>query len=201
MANRVSTARPGKLVRVDVSGCVVGDTASSVSPGQALPGQALPGQALPNAAAETDGPVVLAAEAVQALEGYLALASKVLRLDGWKVSISPVPADDDAVAQIDAPWAQRRAEVRLGAEFWVSGPEDQRDALVHELLHLVLMPAWQMVDELLDEELSARAARIGWLAFTQHMEYSIDQLASVIAPQLPLPDFDGVAPRLVPVEV
>lgn len=191
MANRVSTARPGKLVRVDVSGCVVGDTASSVSPGQALP----------DAAAETDGPVVLAVEAVQALEGYLALASKVLRLDGWKVSMSPVPADDDAVAQIDAPWAQRRAEVRLGAEFWVSGPEDQRDALVHELLHLVLMPAWQMVDELLDEELSARAARIGWLAFTQHMEYSIDQLASVIAPQLPLPDFDGVAPRLVPVEV
>lgn len=173
MANLVTTSRPVRAerpARQDQAGCVA-------------------------PAEEASDEAALSPATVAMLELYLGRVASVLRLDGWHVSVSPVPAEEDAVAQVDAPWGQRRAEVRVGAEFWASTPHGQRDALVHELLHLVLMPAWQMVDELLEQEMSSRTARVAWLGFTQHMEYSVDQLASVIAPQLDLPDFSAVAPQ------
>lgn len=131
----------------------------------------------------------LSASTVDQVESYLAVLVAALRLDGWKVTVSPEPAEDDAVAQVDAPWAQRRASIRIGESFWEADAEDMRDTLVHELLHLVLMPAWQFVEELLDDEMSTKVSRVAWLCFTQHMEYSIDQLSAAISPSVPLPSF------------
>jgi hypothetical protein len=189
MANRAAASRPSRRDRTDAGVCV---TPAALPGPEAVEIPAVPVDLAAPAAggAGSGGSEGLLSDRLRAeLGAYLALAAGVLRLDGWTVTVAAEPADDDAVAQIDAPWAQRRAVVRIGAEFWRSGPEDQRDALVHELLHLVVMPAWQLIDELLDDELSARAARVAWLGFTQHMEYSIDQLAAVIGPQLPLPSF------------
>lgn len=132
-------------------------------------------------------PPPLPAQTQVALERYVAAVADSLRLGGWIIDVVAGDVGDDACAQVDAPYGQRRATVTLGPLFFTQSPQDQRDTVVHELLHLVLMPSWQFVEELLDAELPARASRVAWLGYTQQSEYAVDQLAAVIAPTLALP--------------
>jgi hypothetical protein len=130
---------------------------------------------------------ILAGPARATLDSYVADVARHLQLSDWHLEVVIGDPGDDACAKVDAPYGQRRATITLGELFQTQSPTDQRDTIVHELLHLVLMPSWQYIDELLDAELGVRAARIAWLGYTQHVEYSIDQLASVIASTIALP--------------
>lgn len=121
------------------------------------------------------------------LLSYLQGLASAMLLGDWLLELSFDPYLTDASAKVDSPLFQRRATVTLGAPFLDEGPEDRRDTLVHELLHLVVMPAWQYTDELLEQEMSSKTARVAWLAFTGHMESSIDHLARLMAPGMPLP--------------
>jgi hypothetical protein len=122
-----------------------------------------------------------------ALAAYVSEAARGLQLCDWALEVVLGDAGDDACAKVDALYGQRRATITFGPQFATQSPTDQRDTVVHELLHLVLMPSWQYIDELLDAELGVRAARVAWLAYTQHVEYAVDQLAAVIAPGVALP--------------
>jgi hypothetical protein len=122
-----------------------------------------------------------------ALAAYVSEAARGLQLCDWALEVVLGDAGEDACAKVDALYGQRRATITFGPQFATQSPTDQRDTVVHELLHLVLMPSWQYIDELLDAELGVRAARVAWLAYTQHVEYAVDQLAAIIAPSVALP--------------
>jgi hypothetical protein len=126
-------------------------------------------------------------QARAALDAYVTDVAAALQLRDWTIELKFDGLEEGDCAQVDALYGQRRATVTLGEVFRTQSPSDQRDTIVHELLHLVLMPSWQYIEELFDAELTARASRVAWLAYTQHVEYSVDQLAGVIAPTVALP--------------
>ena len=137
--------------------------------------------------ADRISPPQLTATSQRQLADYVATVARTLGLSDWILEVTVGDPGEDACAKVDAPYGQRRATITLGQLFLDQTPQDQRDTVVHELLHLVLMPSWQYIDELLDAELGVRAARIAWLGYTQHVEYSIDQLAATISPAVQLP--------------
>jgi hypothetical protein len=130
------------------------------------------------------------AAAPGALAVYVAHVAAALHLERWTVEVVCAEGDGSAYAQVDAPYGQRRATITVYPPFFDQTSAEQRDTVVHELAHLILMPAWQYVEELCDAELSVRASRIAWLAFTGHVEYAVDHLAGLLTPTVPLPPAD-----------
>lgn len=121
------------------------------------------------------------------LEGYVTDVAARLGLAGWDIAVRFAPELDDASAQVEAPPYQRRASVSFGPAFLKEDACGMRDTVVHELVHLILMGSWKFVDELLDQEMSARTARVAWLGFVSHMEGHVDHLAGLLGPSVPLP--------------
>lgn len=125
-----------------------------------------------------------------ALEAYVSEVRASLRLDAWDVRLADEWPDDgeDVYAQID-PCEQRWiATLRLGSGFWDLPPEDQRNTIVHELLHLhhvrltdvTRLGAWRhQVGQALYDHLVDQVKR--------EAELMVDALASVLAPFVPLP--------------
>lgn len=124
------------------------------------------------------------------LAPYIDQVATLLHLERWTVEVICAEGDGSACAQVDAPYGQRRATITVYPPFFDQTPSEQRDTIVHELVHLILMPAWQYVEELCDAELSVRASRIAWLAFTGHVEYAVDHLAALLTQAVPLPPSD-----------
>lgn len=131
-------------------------------------------------------------EQQESILDYIDELAPRMRLQGWEFvwNQDPDPEDGSAVAEVNCTHGRRQASVWTSDRFWDSRAEDQRHILVHELVHCVIWPMWEMVVDDLDEHLGAQAHRLFTDAYSRAMEYSVDDLAAAIAPSMPLPPWD-----------
>jgi hypothetical protein len=72
--------------------------------------------------------------------------------------------------------------------FWNLDPEWQRNAIVHELTHLVQLPATDIMDHgKWKEDLALPVWRDVLSSWTRGIELMTDHLTTIIAPSMPLP--------------
>lgn len=125
------------------------------------------------------------------LQAYMEQLRDLLRLDAWDLHVSDKPAEDDAILDIDPDPRRWYARIRIGSFFDDPGPthhaEEQRQAVVHELLHLVAADLsiytragyWR-------HSVSVDEANALECTVDDHVEKLIDFAARAIAPSLPL---------------
>lgn len=104
-----------------------------------------------------------------------------LGLRDWRIEIGdvPPPNSDSSEASTWTAYGQRRAEIYLSDRFLGASPEDQRDTVVHELLHL----HFAAMDGLVTDWLEA----VHQKSYSRMFEYVIEAVAVAIASLFPLP--------------
>ena len=122
------------------------------------------------------------------VEAYVAELQAALNVANWKISIAREASDVEAWADINPHEQNQTAELRLSHDFWKQTPEMQREVLTHEVLHLVTARLDQTV-----EALEEAMGKVLWAVFEPQFENAtertVDHLARVIAPTIPLPEF------------
>jgi hypothetical protein len=79
--------------------------------------------------------------------------------------------------------------IRVAVDFWGLEPEDQRHAITHEILHPLFQEMYDDVREGAHEALGGQAFRVFLAQVDRDIERLVDQLALIVGPSLPLPDF------------
>ncbi|MFM7088882.1 MAG: hypothetical protein ACKOW9_05135 [Candidatus Paceibacterota bacterium] len=119
------------------------------------------------------------------LLNYLSKLQMTMRLADWEIIVNfEHVADDDCVAEIKPVENQRRAELIFSKEFFLTSSVDQRQTLVHELLHLHLVHVEQMSLSAVEAAAGEQSSKAFDGAFNCEVERTVDQLADVIAPLL-----------------
>jgi len=122
------------------------------------------------------------------LEEWLTEAQANLGIADWRVTVVKDASDVDAWADIDPHSQNLTADLRVAHDFWRQEPEKQRLILTHELLHLVTCRTDRVVENL-EEALGKVAWAVYEPQYTDATERMTEHLATVIAPYLPLPEF------------
>lgn len=124
----------------------------------------------------------------KAVEAWIADAILLLGLESWEITILRDAADLSAHADIDPAPQRWTADLRLAHDFFTQSAERQRLILTHELVHLITARADQVVENL-EEPLGKIAFALFEPNFVDASERSVEHLAKIIAPFLPLPEF------------
>lgn len=123
----------------------------------------------------------------KALEAWIADAIPLLGLEAWEITVLRDAADVTAHADIDPAPQRWTADLRLAHDFFAQSPEKQRLVLTHELIHLVVARADQVVENL-EEPLGKIAFGLFEPNYVDASERAVEHLARIIAPFLPLPE-------------
>lgn len=116
---------------------------------------------------------------------YLSKLQMTMRLADWEIIVNfEHQAEDDCIAEIKPVENQRRAELIFSKEFFLCSSVDQRQTLVHELLHLHLVHVEQMSLSAVEAAVGESTGKVFDGAFSCEVERTVDQLADVIAPLL-----------------
>lgn len=97
------------------------------------------------------------------------------------------PMIDGALAEVRIAEGRRHARVRVAEDFQEHSLEEQRHALVHELVHPLLAHLMEAVEGGVRDELGGAAFRVYVGTVRREAERVTDVLASVIAPSMELP--------------
>jgi hypothetical protein len=128
------------------------------------------------------------------LERYLAELACALDLDPWRITVRTDPPtadygdpDDPPLASIDPTYGRRVASLRVVEDFFDLTPAVQRETLLHELLHLYMHPASEVIRCGVGKWIGQAAYEVLLEAFKQQIEYGVDGIAVAIAERFPLP--------------
>ncbi len=124
----------------------------------------------------------------RSLEAYIHHLAALLRLADWRIRLATEPAADGQNAQAYQPFDARRTYIRVRDGWLDMEPEEQRDTIVHELLHLHLAEMSGMINDDTGELLDKAAYHILHEQYRLAEERAVDTLAGAIAPLLPLWD-------------
>ena len=135
----------------------------------------------------------------EALSDYAASVRNALHLSHWTVVVREEPPDDeDAQAEIEPIEGRYRAVLKVARDFWDREPGQQRDTIVHEVLHLALA---SMVDVVrvggYRHEVGRAVYDTLWQEFRRQMEYVVDSLTTLVKDRVAPPDWGC---RLMPAE-
>ncbi len=97
------------------------------------------------------------------------------------------PSDERALATVEVAEGRRLMRMRFHALFDELTLEEQRYAVVHELVHPLLHPLTETVRSAAADEFGGAALRMFLGVVSRDVERTVDTLANVIAPSLPLP--------------
>ena len=100
-------------------------------------------------------------------------------LKDWTITVPGTPPRDHADASMWMCYGRRVARVHLPDSIRHEPPEEQRDIVVHELVHLHFAAMDGTVTDWLDEDKGK--------AYNRLFEYGIDAMAAALAPHMPLP--------------
>ena len=121
----------------------------------------------------------------RSLARYISTLAVELGLRDWTFNFHREPCEDTALAMVDTVYGRKIANVSVCADFLHQPPETQRNAIVHELIHVHFAQERQAADDgfgLLGHEARTLAAD----AFRLGHEYGVDGLAEAIAKNYPL---------------
>ena len=119
---------------------------------------------------------------------YLAKLQSLIRLNDWEITVDFTPVNDDmdfeSFAEITPALSARRATLRFGRKFFSIPSNEQRQTLLHELIHLHLAA----IHEMASDTVTALSDEKGFAAFNGAydvaMEITTDGLADAFAPLL-----------------
>lgn len=110
----------------------------------------------------------------------------VFHLNHWTITVAQEPADSDAWADIEAHSQANEATLRISHGFWSLTRHKQRLVLTHEVSHIL---TWRLDESV--EKLQKPLGDLAWSVFqSQYDDYAertVESIATVIAPMLPLP--------------
>lgn len=107
-------------------------------------------------------------------------------LGGWVIEESETPASEGCYAEIEPTYGQRHAKLSLCATWEELDPIEQRDTIVHELIHVHLASLTQLAYDIVDG-LEPAATKASQAALNLAEEYIVDAMANAWAPFMPLP--------------
>lgn len=125
--------------------------------------------------------------AFEAAIAYFARLRPLLLLGHWRLDFPrEAPTNADAAASVQAMERRNIATIRLGEGWYAASREAQRQYAVHELLHLHLARLDFAIGDFarVTDDQSYGIIRT---AVSRHLELTVDGLADVLAPLLPLP--------------
>ncbi len=122
----------------------------------------------------------------ESLTTYVGTLREALGLRDWAIEVKRRPAGEDTSAQIACVYGQRWAHLRVDEHWWDNAPEDQREHIVHELLHCHMDPMDTLVCSL-EGTLGSGSFAVAHSAHRTAMEFAIDGIARAVASFLPLP--------------
>lgn len=127
-------------------------------------------------------------ERIAALMPYITEIQAAMGLAHWHVIVYDErhPYKPDVVAVIDPGDSQNMGELWLNDGALMESPEDFRNTIVHELLHLH-QAHWLHATNDLSAHFGVTAWNIWEANFRREIEYMTDALSRVIAPFLPPP--------------
>lgn len=132
----------------------------------------------------------LTKEQVGAIQAYINQIRDGMGLGRWDVYVGAERAPKGARASVNPVEGRAVASIRLEKDWLDSTPEEMRNDIVHELIHLVHRDQTDLVRMVACEAIPKQSAYdVLWGAFRLATEVMVDHLASVIAPTMPLPDF------------
>lgn len=118
---------------------------------------------------------------------YLRCLADLLGLRDWTVALDVSSDAGPYGATVERVYGRKIARVAVCPEFAAMPAGEQRQTLVHELVHCHLGGA-QDAARVLGGVLSSEAYGAWWPLFDHQIEFAVDALADAIAPTLPLPD-------------
>jgi hypothetical protein len=126
------------------------------------------------------------AKTYRSLTRYVAAIAEDFGLGDWEICVlDESPDSATALASCEAVFGRRMANLRFSHAFFHSPPEDQRNTVVHELLHAHLAATDQAVEDHVGL-LGSEARVIARNTYNTAREYAVDALAAAIADKYPL---------------
>lgn len=125
----------------------------------------------------------------KALIRYIRWMANELGLRDWTLRFDWEPCEEDCLAAV-FPCEQRKlATIQFSERFLDLAPEQQRNAVIHELLHCHHVGASDMVRLDLLKHLAQSTYDVFWGGFKRQIEYMTDGIATAIEDKYPLIDW------------
>jgi hypothetical protein len=126
------------------------------------------------------------AKTYRSLARYVDAIAADFGLRDWEITIlDETPDSATAIASCEAVFGRRVAHLRFSHAFFHSPPEDQRNTVIHELLHAHLAATDQAVEDHVGL-LGSESRVIARNTYNTTREYAVDALAAAIADKYPL---------------
>lgn len=126
-----------------------------------------------------------------ALTRYIRWVANEMNLRDWTVVLDDDPCVEGLDGSASCANSQRHIVIAVAATFRDYPPAEQRETIVHELLHAHHEYCWRMVQTDLAEPLGKIAYYMFCDQYRRAMEYTVDALAKTIAPRMPMIDWAG----------
>lgn len=122
------------------------------------------------------------------LNAYIQVIAERMGLADWWIYVGAERAPKGAHASMDTAHGREVAWLMFPKGWWTRTPEERRNDIVHELIHVVHRSQTNVVRVALRESgyLPKRTFNILWAQFHEHTEVMVDHLAAVIASTMPL---------------
>lgn len=124
-------------------------------------------------------------------ERYIRQLGDALLLRDWELDLSRENAGSDCWASINVSEVENQATIRFGMEWPQHRPDEQREFLVHELLHIHADRPQRVMAQLAEQWGENSACQFAREAHRKETEILVNNLARLLAPGLPLPEGVG----------
>lgn len=114
------------------------------------------------------------------IEEYVKTLASKMGLGHWDIFITKVVASEGTMAEVHPVFGRRVAQISISKKWRNYSPEEQRNTLVHELIHILHTDQTEVI----------RVSTISnslMILFNRETELLVDHLANLLAPLFPLP--------------
>lgn len=115
-----------------------------------------------------------------AIQLYLDELKRLLGLDHWDVFLSLASSPPNTNASVHPVYGRRVVPIAVNKDWWTYTPQNQRNSLVHELLHVVHNAQTEVIR-------TAPTSTWMWRTFERETELMVDHLAGVLDQYMPWP--------------
>lgn len=126
-----------------------------------------------------------------ALAAYIRQLGGMMELRDWVLELADEPCDPTKGAHVFIPYGHRTAIVSVPPDFRTVDRYEQRERIVHELVHCHIEVMVCTVQQDLESHLGRQSDSLFWRGFNRQMELSVSSLARSLAKHLPLIDWPG----------
>jgi hypothetical protein len=128
----------------------------------------------------------------ETLGKYVRLIADRIGLRDWSLEVRPEPPNEvSALATCEPVFGRKLAVLRVCDRFRSLTAAEQREIVVHELLHCHLAAAADAVRLDLPHVVPDHTFQVFWSSYERAVEYAVDGLTAAVAPHLPLISWSG----------